>query len=105
MKPVKEGKRVGAEEAAEILGVPARQISRLDIEGRFIQRFKVTRKTHVYDVESLYLYLEASRVAPINSGVGHKRAQPMNSPKKFSLGAKEPYSLREFLKPNQKQAR
>ena len=39
------GKRTTAKEATDILGVPAHQISRLDVEGRFIKRFKLTRKT------------------------------------------------------------
>jgi hypothetical protein len=49
------GKRVTAKEAADIIGVPARLISRLDVEGRFIKRFKLTRKTRVYDLRSLYV--------------------------------------------------
>lgn len=53
------GKRVSAKEAAEILGVPAHLVSRLDVEGQHIKRFKLTRKTHVYDVQSLYAYLES----------------------------------------------
>lgn len=42
-------------EVAEIPGVPVHLISRLDVASRWIKRFKLTRKTHVYDVQSLYV--------------------------------------------------
>lgn len=47
-------KRATAKEAADILGMPAHLISRLDLEGRWIKRFKLTRRTHVFDIQSLY---------------------------------------------------
>lgn len=63
MSSISEGQRVSAAEAAKILGVSPHLISRLDPGCRWIKRYKLTRKTHVYDVDSLYQYLE-SRLSP-----------------------------------------
>lgn len=54
--------RVTAKEAAAILGIPAHQISRLKDD--IIKRYKLTRKTHVYEVESLYAYLDKCQSKP-----------------------------------------
>lgn len=62
-------KRISAAEAAKILGVPVRLISRLDIRGDWIKRYKLTRKTHVYDLDSLHAYLAAKLVQATSSDV------------------------------------
>jgi hypothetical protein len=83
-------RRVTAKEAAEILGVPVHLISRLDVAGRWIKRFKLTRKTHVYDVQSLYEYLEACRVKPVQRpNVNANGMRPIASP---SANASSPRS-------------
>ncbi len=59
------GKRVSAKEAAEILGVPYQNISRIDRQGEFIKRYRLGHKTFVYELESLYAFLDAKLVRPI----------------------------------------
>ena len=60
-------KRVGAAEAAAILGVPKETISRIDRRGEIIRRYKIGHKTFVYDVESLEQFLLAHEVRPVRA--------------------------------------
>ncbi|MBB5446465.1 MULTISPECIES: hypothetical protein [unclassified Paraburkholderia] len=64
MTDIANGKRVSATEAAEILSVPRYAISRIDRGGEIIKRYKLGHKTHVYDRDSLYAYLDACLVRP-----------------------------------------
>lgn len=66
-------KLVSSKEAAIFLGVPAHQMCRLDPEGEIIKRYKLTRKTHVYDMESLQQYLDTRLMAPAASAIGLSR--------------------------------
>lgn len=74
MGSIAQSKRVDAKEAARILGIPEHLISRLDAAGRWIKRYKLTRKTHVYDVESLYLYLESCQSKQLQKPVAKDTA-------------------------------
>jgi hypothetical protein len=87
------GRRVSAEEAAVILGVQVHLISRLDPHGEWIKRYKLTRKTHVYDVQSLYAYLEAKLITPVPP---QRRVDPQK-PRYVPKMPGEPFSLLEFL--------
>ncbi|WP_155753900.1 helix-turn-helix transcriptional regulator [Burkholderia cepacia] len=58
------GRRISAKEAAEFLGVPYQNISRIDRQGEFIKRYRLGHKTYVYDLDSLHAFLEAKLVRP-----------------------------------------
>ncbi|MFL9893733.1 hypothetical protein [Paraburkholderia sp. RL17-381-BIF-C] len=93
---IAKGKRVSATEAAEILGVPRYAISRIDRAGEIIKRFKLGHKTHVYDLDSLYAFLEASLVKPIQKPIVTKSTAVRQRVRDWSP-EKKPFSLREFL--------
>lgn len=93
---IARGKRVSAAEAAEILGVPRYAISRLDRAGGVIKRYKLGHKTHVYDLDSLYAFLEASLVKPIPKPSATSSASARNPLRDWSP-EKKPFSLREFI--------
>lgn len=94
---IAKGKRVSATEAAEILGVPRYAISRIDKRGDIIKRYKLGHKTHVYDLDSLYAFLDATLVKPIptpavaRSSAVDRRVKDGNSDEGVS-------TLREFLR-------
>ncbi len=93
----KESRRVGAKEAASILGIPEHLISRLDTAGHWIKRYKLTRKTHVCDVESLYLYLESCQSKPSQKMAANATAGRSIVLSTASVTGKPSFSLREFL--------
>lgn len=93
-------KRVGAAEAAAILGVPKETISRIDRQGEIIRRYKIGHKTFVYDVESLEQFLLANEVRPVRAPapdpiVRGRKSYPTRT---VTLsGEKKQSSLRQFL--------
>lgn len=93
-----KGKRVSAAEAAEILGVPRYAISRLDRARELIKRYKLGHKTHVYDLDSLYAFLEVSLVKPIPKPSVTSSASARDPLHDWSP-EKKPFSLREFIDP------
>jgi len=97
MMGTREGRRVPTKEAAAILGIDEHLMSRLDAEGRWIKRYKLTRKTHVYDVESLYNYLESCQSKPLQKPVVSASAGRSTASFQGSVSAKPKFSLREFL--------
>jgi len=100
------GRRVTAEEAAEILGVPAHLISRLDLRGEWIKRYKLTRKTHVYDVESLHAYLNAKLVKPIPAPRAAPKMKNTQAARRYVPGLpKERSSLQDLLRKQREQAK
>lgn len=98
-----QSKRVDAKQAATILGVSSHLISRLDSAGKWIKRFKLTRKTHVYDVDSLYRYLESCQSKPLQSPVVGVIAGRSAALSKVAVGfGKQKCSLSELLQPKRK---
>ena len=85
-------KRISAKEAAEFLGVPYQNISRIDRQGEFIKRYRLGHKTYVYDLESLEVFLEAKRVKPILPP-GPPKVTPA---RKSTTGSKESF-LQKYL--------
>src|SRR5712672_1156384 len=94
---ISSGRRVTTKEVAGILGVPVHLITRLDVAGRWIKRFKLTRKTHVYDIQSLYAYLESCQSKPSQkiSESGFVGRSSASSTAKTSVAPS--FSLKEFL--------
>jgi hypothetical protein len=95
---IAEGKRVSATEAAKILGVPRYAISRIDRAGEIIQRYKLGHKTHVYELDSLYRFLEAALVKPIPKP-GLTRSSASRQSTRDWQPEKKPFSLHQFLPP------
>lgn len=91
------GKRVSAKEAAEILGVPASAVSRIDRQGTIIKRYKLGHKTHVYELESLYTFLEAKLVKPVPSPITSSTSGAPRRVRDWKPGENQTSSLREFL--------
>jgi hypothetical protein len=97
------GKRVSAAEAAEILGLPRYAISRIDRRGEIIKRYKLGHKTHVYDLDSLHAYLEATLVRPIAKPTAPNRSATVRSRANTFDFDKREFSLKSFLgKPDAK---
>ncbi|MGK8202918.1 helix-turn-helix transcriptional regulator [Burkholderia cenocepacia] len=99
-------KRVGAAEAATILGVPKETISRVDRRGEIIRRYKIGHKTFVYDVESLEQFLLANEVRPVRAPakdpvVRDRKLHPTRTGK--LPGEPKQSSLCEFLKAKRKE--
>ncbi|MCB4342458.1 hypothetical protein LA345_00740 [Burkholderia vietnamiensis] len=95
---LKSGKRVSAKEAADILGVPYQNISRIDRTCTIIQRFRLGHKTYVYDLDSLYRYLAACQSKPsrkMDAGVSAGRS---NASLKARVSERQNSSLRDFLR-------
>lgn len=90
-------KRISAKEAAEFLGVPYENISRIDKLGEYIKRYKLGHKTYVYDLESLEAFLEARRVEPI-APPGPARVTPVRGGGGGSVHREPQLSLQEFLR-------
>lgn len=92
-----EGRRISAKEAAEFLGVPYQNISRIDRQGEYIKRYRLGHRTYVYDLDSLHAFLDAKLVRPLAridrplQAVKTRRV-PISSPEV----ARTP--LREFLR-------
>lgn len=91
-------KRISAKEAAEFLGIPYANISRIDRRGEIIKRYKLGHKTYVYDLESLEAFLEAKLVRPITAPRIVSPRSVTTSRKLPALSFEKPESsLREFL--------
>lgn len=94
----RSGKRVSAKEAAEILGVPANMISRIDRQGEIIKRYKLGHKTHVYELESLYAFLDAKLVKPVPRPAISSTSGAARRVCEWKPDVKQTSSLREFLR-------
>lgn len=94
---ISKGKRVSAAEAAEILGVPRYAISRIDRAGEIIQRYKLGHKTHVYELASLYKFLEACQSKPLQKPAAGATAGRSNASSKVAEFEKPSFSLLAFL--------
>jgi hypothetical protein len=94
---IAKGKRVSAQEAAEILGVPRHAISRLDRAGEVIKRYKLGHKTHVYDLDSLYEFLASCQSKPLRKPAADATAGRSNASSKVAAFEKPSFSLRAFL--------
>jgi len=94
-------KRVSAKEAAEFLGVPYANISRIDKQGEYIKRYKLGHKTHVYDLESLEAFLEAKRVKPLASP-GPARVSPGRKPPLVPVRRERRLFLLDYLPAKEK---
>ena len=92
-----DGRRISAKEAAEFLGVPYQSISRIDRQGEYIKRYRLGHKTYVYDLDSLYAFLEAKLVKP-----KMRIDRPLQATKVRRATTSSPEvarsSLREFLR-------
>ena len=88
--------RVGAKEAAAILGIPAHQISRLKDD--VIKRYKLTRKTHVYEVDSLYAYLDKCQSKPLQKPDASAYGGRSSVLSTASVTARPKFSLRELVR-------
>lgn len=94
---IKHGKRVSAKEAAEILGVPYANISRIDRIGSVIKRYKIGYKTHVYELSSLYDFLASCQSKSLQRPVGGGSAGRSIASLQISESDEPSFSLREFL--------
>lgn len=98
-----DGRRISAKEAAEFLGVPYQNISRIDRQGEYIKRYRLGHKTYVYDLDSLHAFLEAKLVRP------HARIdRPLQAAKARRVTISSPEaaktSLQEFLRQQLREA-
>ncbi|SIT42970.1 putative phage integrase domain protein [Paraburkholderia piptadeniae] len=94
---IAKGKRVSATEAAQILALPRYAISRIDLAGEIIQRYKLGHKTHVYELESLYRFLASCQSTPLQKPAAVATAERSNASSRGLAFEKPNFSLREFL--------